>query len=796
MVKNSPKLARLGGPLCLIILASTLLPLLLSAAAPQVAASSGEWGLIENFEDNSDWTGCKLDNYVKVEGEYSGLVGVVYNSSWSKGIYSRTPDAATMTKTATIDLTTITDLRFWRGIEAAGTGGINTSIGARLELDTVDTFDSENFRTWTFWSRNWKTGYGTDGIDNDNETYDVSDNVGNWYIRFNTYASGGGGGWILLNIDNLNGFSNWVLTIENITVNNSLIDRDLDYAGSGAVLTTTITIRVQDNDGYGEIQPIRLWIRDGNDSVAVDNLQITDNTIIDENTLDFTYTYNPPDNLPDDNLGAFDVQVVTEDIWGASDNNDWGGDGAALFTVDDLKSTINFDSASPFIGYNLNVSGTHSRIVGTVSIDASWLIDNKHGQFALGASNTYDNTYLISNATADENVSVTLRTRDAPLDGSSTSSYKTNENVKFEVWVRFEENYGLVGWVPDENRPLDLLFEWGGGTYPYTLTENPENITLPAGETSAKIVKITDNDAYWRYRISELPGGILTFVIVDDPSTVAQYRFFLQDYTGLYTPPDGQLLIKSWIGTNLAGINDDFWGADWRTTAWLVTGTQYQIWVRGTDAPLRLVGPIDAVTPTEEKTIIVQVVISELDPIFDYVYWAAWRVSDTIIRVEYQDNLDNTIEAHVGIYDMDDNLMSQYQPDNEWFIVTWPSAENTKSYEVVLTVSHGIYGDFTRSVPIGLMEGPPGVPGGVSEPFGLPAGLTLGALGSIILMFIVGLSFDAIRVQLGVLAMALTTLFCWYMGFLPLPGPYDGAFTATLILVAAVLFALTWRRGK
>lgn len=590
---------------------------------------------------------------------------------------------------------------------------------------------------------------------------------------------------------------NFSPTIENITVDSSLIDRDLDYSGSGAELDTTITIRVKDNDGRDEILVVYISIRDNEDNLVVDNVQVTDNTVVDENTLDFTYTYPPADNLPDSALGSFDVLVVVEDNWGTSDNNDWGGDGASLFTVDDLSTTINFDPASPHVGWDLTVSGTHSRIIGSVSIDASWLIDNKHGQFSLGASNTYNQTYTISNADENENVGVTLRTLDSPLDGVTTSSYKVNENVKFQVWVRFEENYGVVGWVPDENRGIDLLFEWDGGTYPYTLTANPENITVPSAGTSINIVKLTDNgDDYWRYIIPPYSGGDLNFIIVDDISDVEQYRFFLQDYTAQYSPPTGQIIFRSWIGTDLAEINSDYWGADWRSTAWLVTGTQYQIWVRGSDAPLRLVGPIDAVAPADEKTIVVQVIIENVIPIFDDVYWNAWRIDNSTIRMEYQDNLDNTIEAHVAIFDENGVQQVEFQPNNEWFIVTWLAADGAESYEVVLTVQHGEHGDFVMTMPIGTLEGPPGVEGGVSEPWGLPAGMTIAGIGSVILVVIVGLSFDALRVQIGMLAMALTLIFTWQMGFLPLPGPYGGSFTATLILVMAVLFALTWRRSK
>lgn len=588
---------------------------------------------------------------------------------------------------------------------------------------------------------------------------------------------------------------NYSPTIENITVNNSLVDRKLDYSGSGAELNTTITIRVQDNDGYEEISAVYISIRDNNDSVIVDNVQLTDNTVVDTNTLDFTYLFDCPDSLPDDNLGAFDVLVVVEDNWGAPDNNNWGGDGAGLFTVDDRYSSISFDPASPHVGWVLTVSGTHSRYVGSSSITGSWLIDNYHGQFSLGTSDSYDCSYTISEASFGDNASVMVRSVDGVLDGVSSSSYVVNDNIKFQIWVRFEDNYALAGWIPDENRGIDLLFEWDGGTYPYTLTANPENIIVPEAGASMKIVKLTDNDDYWRYFIPPHSGGNLNFIIVEDISDVELYRFYLQDYTAQYTPPDGQMLVKFWIGTDLAEINGDYWGADWRTTAWLVTGTQYQIWVRGVDAPLRLVGPIDAVNPAEEKTIVVQMVIENVIPIFDYVYWNAWRVDNNIIRVEYRDNLDNTIEAHVAINDENGVMQIEYQPDNEWFITTWISANGAESYEVVLTVQHGVYGNFVMTMPLGSLVGPPGVEG-IGNPFDLPGGLTLAALGSVILVFVVGLSFDALRVQMGMLAMALTMIFCWQMGFLPLPGPYGGSFTAVLILMMAVLFALTWRRGK
>jgi len=733
------------------------------------------------------WSG-QYCRYIKLVVDTHGSSGTeIYEMDWNGGDEPN-PPTGLLCNGQTNPIRIVTPI--FSAICTDNDDGDNLTYYA-IQVDNDSNFESTlwdsgktDITDFVEGSRSSEITYGGPALDNGATYY--------WRVKFWDYNEGEG----LWSTESASFEMDWVPIIESITVDNSLIDRDLDYSGSGAEVDTTITIRVQDNDGNGEISGVHVSIRDKNDGVVVDNIQVTDNTVVDENTLDFAYSFDCLDNLPNDNLGAFDVDVLVEDTWGGNDTNAWGGDGASLFTVNDRYSSISFDPASPHAGWKLAVSGTHSRYVGSSSVTGSWLIDNCHGQFNLGASDSYDYSYTISNASPGDNVSVTIRSVDGTLDGVSSSSYVVNENVKFQVWVRFEENYALAEWIPDENRPIDLLFEWDGGTYPYTLTANPENIIAPEAGTSMKIVKLTDNDDYWRFFIPPYPGGNLNFIIVDDISDVEQYRFYLQDYTAQYSPPDGQIIFKFWIGENLAEINSDYWGADWRSTAWLVTGTQYQVWVRGLSAPLRLVGPIDAVNPTDEKTILVQMAIENMIPIFDYVYWTAWRESDNIIRVEYRDNLDNTITANVSIFDAVGVKQIEYQPDNEWFITTWISADGAMSYNIVLTVQHGEYGNFTMEMPIGTLGGPPGVGGGVSEPWGLPSGLTLSSLASVILVVVVGLSFDALRVQMGMLAMALTTIFCWQMGLLPLPGPHDGIYTATLILVMAVLFALTWRRGK
>lgn len=578
--------------------------------------------------------------------------------------------------------------------------------------------------------------------------------------------------------------------IISISVDNSLIDRDVDYAGSGADTNTTITVRIRDNDDRSDFVDAWIAVRDVLDALIDNENVFSTIVVVDENQIDVTMTYEATDNtLANNQLGAWDIWGYVTDSWGST--SEWQ---TSKFTVNDDTSTINFNPANPYVGWELAVSGTHSRIGGgAISVGGSWLIDNRHGQLSLGASSTYNETYTISNAGVGENMSVTIRVSDPPLDGLTISSYTTHENVKFQVWVRFEENYGLVGWIADENRPIDLVFEWDGGTHPYTLTSNPENVTVTAGGMATKIVKITDNDAYWRYVIPTLSGGDLTFVIVDDPTEVEQYRFFLQDYTASYGPPAGQMIVKNWIGTDLAEINSDFWNADWRMTAWLVTGIQYQLWVKGVESPLRLIGPIDAVVASEEKSIQVYPLMVEPTFIYEHVLWTAWRLDNNTIRAIYHDTLDNTIEARVEIRGLDNSLLEMYQVDNEWFTVTWTEAAADETYNVILSVTHGELGYFTVSTPIELAYEPPGVgPGGVSELLGMIV-VSFSSFASIILMNCVGLIFDAPRAALAAVVMSLTLAFTWLMGWLPLAG---GVYTVMLLIVMAILFALVQGRRR
>ena len=163
--------------------------------------------------------------------------------------------------------------------------------------------------------------------------------------------------------------------IVQISSSEPLVDRDED-SGSGPTLTTTITVRVRDPDNRDDLR-LGLWLRDGSDTLILDNVGVVNYDNVDENTRDYWYVYDPSDTLPDGALGPFDVKVQVVDSEGGTTTEDFEGAGHELFTVDDLVVTLNVADNRPV--YRLEASGTVARVFGTVSADNVVLVDNNEG---------------------------------------------------------------------------------------------------------------------------------------------------------------------------------------------------------------------------------------------------------------------------------------------------------------------------------------------------------------------------------------------------------------------------------
>lgn len=589
---------------------------------------------------------------------------------------------------------------------------------------------------------------------------------------------------------------NYSPTIESITVDDSLIDRKSDYFASGAELDTTVTIRVQDNDGYEEISAVYISIRDNNDSVLVDNVQVTDNTVVNENTLDFTYVYNPADNLPDDNLGAFDVDVFVEDIWGENDTNSWGGDGAALFVVDDMQTTIGFDPASPFFGQDLTTSGTVSRVSGSASADNVWLIDEAHGTFSLESGNSWSETFAITEADPAENVSVTVRIKDLPLDGAENSSYVVNSDMRYQIEVRQENDYELVPGVPMENRPLVIEFKWEGGTQENTLTSNPENFVVSTGGEIPFIVTLTDNDEYWRRRVPGSGTGTLVFVLPEENATINQYTMSITDYTDSFDTPDGWVSIRAYIDNTLAVINDDWWDATNHSFAYLVLHRYYDgVYLFNRTGAQRNIGHLQAESDFTLDPFEISALEFGEDKVFRWeaIEFESERGDDGEVVVMFRDVHDNTDSVNVEIYTLTDEW--RYQAEFAYpseFESSWTGADNDNSYKIKLEIVNREFGSWDEWMTVGPIIAPLPLPtpeaGG-----GLGATIPIAGLAGVFLVAIVAMSFSERHASTGTLAIAFTAIFLKFISvkvganLMPVPSS---------VLVLLLFLAIMWKAGE
>jgi len=263
--------------------------------------------------------------------------------------------------------------------------------------------------------------------------------------------------------------ANLVPNILDISVDNALIDRDQDYSGSGAVTATKVTVRVRDNDNRSDIVPLRFSLRDNNDSTLVDNVEVTENSVVDENTLDFTYTFNPSDTLADDNLGKFDVRSEARDNAGACHVENFLELGHAEFTVSDrVVENITFENDYEHV---LKVTADSARVVGpAASTTSSTLTDNNLGDYDMGSD------LAVSYETTQDG-KVTVKATDENVDGiSSSKSYAfpnfhpSIESISVDnalidrdndtgVFSSTENTTISVTWSDPDNRTNDLTSE-------------------------------------------------------------------------------------------------------------------------------------------------------------------------------------------------------------------------------------------------------------------------------------------------------------------------------------------------
>lgn len=571
------------------------------------------------------------------------------------------------------------------------------------------------------------------------------------------------------------------LRVDIVSVDNALIDRKLDYPTSGAELDTEITVRVSDNEGHGGIMGAYISIWNNTDGLVVDNVQLTDNTEVDDNTLEFTYTYDPADALSDASLGPFGIYVYAEDNIGRTDTDNQMG----LFTVDDLNIPVILDNALPWYTYNITVSGTISRVSGgTASVDNAWVIDTVEGTFVQGAGNSYSETYTV-NSSFSTSVTVTGRALDSPLDGETENTYVVSENRIHNWWLRYEENA----------EPYDLMDNWSYRFNIYYVDGTGESVAITDNEGTLALQKEVydialeaDNDLsndydHFRTLVPGYPENLYFYLVgPEDITSTNEYIFTLEDYTGLYGPDENGIIAFQKTPDNLATITEDRWGVGPSVNVWLIQETRYQIVLYGNSGRTRVLGYVWA-TSVFSRTLTVRPLTPEnATYIRDYLTWSAWR-NENAVNVTYTDSYENTDNVTIEIYIMlTDNLQFQTTEYTDSIEVEWVSSDNDSSYRIELTANHGTFGIIAENKLVGpnIMAYQTDVPD-VGDPIGSPIALL--SIFSVGILAIVGLTTGARYAAHSMFAMAGITTYLTLVGWLQIDWKIVG-FLWTLAIIA------------
>ena len=418
------------------------------------------------------------------------------------------------------------------------------------------------------------------------------------------------------------------------------------------------------------------------------------------------------DEISGAGLGSFSIWAHVSDNFGAdntfSDDSD--------FIVDDLVFPVNLaaDNSAMGLAYGFNIlaSGTMVRGSGAaVSIDNAWLIDeNINTLTVLGASNSYLENYTILADPGAENIYVRVWGYDGVLDGENYGYYDVNENRLYQIIVRWEENYELV---PDgdnensfENRNYHLTYYFDNYTREFDLTTNPENIIITEDPIKVRLT-LTEN-SYWRTRVPQTPGD-LVFIVPDDIDNLYYYEFVLKDLTGDFGRADnGQLWLRRYYEDNFMPIHEDYWDVQDVVIAWLVYGTEYDIFLV-TASRERASSPVLAGATQEIEIIVGTFLLPSAINVWDNVSYSVRWTGDNYIRVAYEDNLENTVSAVVRI--IDENLDTAYNiafTADQWTL-TWTGGDPNTSYIVEIDIDHDTYGTeniTTRTALALVWEGP------------------------------------------------------------------------------------------
>lgn len=508
-------------------------------------------------------------------------------------------------------------------------------------------------------------------------------------------------------------------------------------------------------------------------------------TLIDnfENVEEQGWTYNEVD--PNNTLtGTTISEWKTEGensykLWKTRDNTNATGDYCELYKNIDLT-----DIERLYFDARLFGNRTMSQNTAQVYVSGDKLWEKEFGSFAEYLGETID----VSSYTGTENLVFRLYLG-GNLDSSENQAFYIDNLRDVSPWqveLRWEETYGLVedGSGGSENKfenGIDVtFFLTDNRVQKFAMTMNPENFAVDPNIEKIRVDVTYDN--YWRTRIITATENTTTMIIVDNVEELDQYEFILRDLTGLYgNEREGQLWFSRYIDNQLP-VHEDYWDAEDSVTAFLVYGGEYSLRLV-TSTTERSYGRITADGILTKEISVAKFILPSPRYIWDYVAWSTWRDENDNLKVAYEDNLSQTENVTVYIYDENDNQVhTETFSTNQWTL-TWTGVVENEHYTVRLNINHQVHGNLISSTVSSPTWVAPLIEGG-----GLPG---IGLLGSLpfawgsgvafILVLAVALTFGARHAGLCVFAIGM---------ILVMLGPLMGFFQADTTVLGLIAFLM------
>lgn len=507
-------------------------------------------------------------------------------------------------------------------------------------------------------------------------------------------------------------------------------------------------------------------------------------TLLDnfENVEEHGWTYNEVD--ANGVMGGH-----TTDNWKTEGENSYKlykGLGGTNDTADYCEIYRNIDlTAIPYLYFDARLGGnrTSSLSKAQVYIGGDKLWEEDFGSFAEYPGETID----VTSYSGAENMVFRIYIGLGLDSGENQAFYIDNlrEVSPWQIELYWEETYGMIPSAATDNRfdndVYRITFYYADAVSEFNMTASQENFTVNVPIEKIRVDDVVEN--YWRTRIIPANGENATEIImVDNAEDLDQYEFTLRDLTGLFgIEYDGQLWFSRYVDNNLLQVHEDFWDAEESVTAFLIYGGEYSIKLVTSDRE-RSIGRITADGILTKEVTVATFVLPDPLELWDDVAWSTWW-DDNDLKVSYQDNMSETDNATVNIYDENDNRVhTENFATNEWTL-TWAAANENNHYAVELDLTHQTHGSSIIRVVLSPLWTPPledeDVIPGIGQLGDLP--FAWGAGVAAFLALVIALTFGARHAGFCVMTMGLMLIAL---------GPIMGLVTASAELIALIAFLM------